>query len=175
MENNVIHQLSNYEVLQTLTNIELVKELNDRKLIYNTPTINNIYNDLINGNDVNLGIILSRGIKEENCKCTDCKRNLPNNHFRYYYSRINKHGYLHRTNRICDECTTKRKEEYNRAFKNCKKPRPKKGDICPNCKEQWFGSWHAHHQGDFFIDWWCMLCNTSEHDHRHESINRIIT
>ena len=96
--------------------------------------------DLNNNNEIK-GYSLHNGKPPGLHECSKCLKMLDNSHFKYYKHRVNKKGYLLRSNALCSECVKitnkERKTTLDKATKNNEiPPKPLPGDICPNCKRK---------------------------------------
>ena len=113
--------------------------------------------------------ILTSGKPKGVLQCSRCKENLSVDEYRYYLSRVDKDGYLMRSNAICNQCSkiiNKGRGDVLSKHKNIPK-KPIAGSRCPNCKRAWSGNWHRHHSGDTFIEWLCSNCNMALQDQRN--------
>ena len=111
--------------------------------------------------------------------CSHCDEKKDSSYFGYYQNRIDKNGYLQRSNAVCRTCGVKedkeRKDTLDRAEKEGKiPPKPNGGDICQKCNRKWGSiekpkSWHRDHDAikNEFRRWLCGDCNMALHDHRH--------
>jgi len=126
-----------------------------------------------------VGCILHKGKPPGLHECSRCRGNKDHTHFAYYAQRVDKNGYLMRSNALCNDCRTEtdkeRKDTLSKANKDGKiPPKPKPGDICPNCERPWGSveeprNWHRDHDAikNEFRAWLCGDCNMAKHDHRH--------
>ena len=147
---------------------EIIKELSNRDLLTNTKSNGAI----IAENLENVKMILTMGIPEDHLECRECLEFLPATQFSFYQGRVDKNGYLMRSNAICITCTKKINNGRSEVFKNSKKiPKPKKGDVCPKCGRSWIGNWHKHHIGDTVLGYICGHCNMSLSDQRNKLNN----
>jgi hypothetical protein len=125
------------------------------------------------------GIILHNGKPPGLHKCSRCWCRKDSSHFGYYSCRVDKNGYLMRSNALCFDCrkvtNKERKDTLDKAKKAGKiPPKPKPGDICSNCVRPWGTpenprNWHRDHDAirNEFRRWLCGDCNMALHDHRH--------
>jgi ribosomal protein L34E len=125
------------------------------------------------------GICLHKGPPPGLHECRECRTKKDCQHFGYYQNRIDKNGYLSRTNAVCNDCGVKldkeRKETLDKANKEGKiPPKPKGGDVCPKCERSWGSeeaprNWHRDHDAikNEFRGWLCGDCNMANHDHRY--------
>lgn len=126
------------------------------------------------------GLILHRGKPPgEEHECSRCRQKKSHDDYKYYKCRVDKYGYLMRSNALCNDCeyeTRKERESTLKAaiFENKIPPRPEPGDECPKCKRQWGTvenprNWHRDHDAikKEFRSWLCGDCNMANHDHRH--------
>jgi len=154
--------------LTNVSNKELINELHNRGLVTPTTSRNKIISDISNGEEFK--IILTYGIPDGEFECRECGLFKPAEEFRHYQSRVNKIGYLHRSNAVCTTCSPEIDKPRQELFKNVKLEKPKKGDSCPNCQRNWFGNWHRHHFNDVVI-YICGDCNMSFRDQRRKNID----
>lgn len=125
------------------------------------------------------GLILHKGKPPGLHKCSRCHAMKDSSHFGYYSCRVDKKGYLMRSNALCFDCRNETNKERKDTLDKAKKagkipPRPKPGDICPNCQRSWGTpenprNWHRDHDAiqNIFRRWLCGDCNMALHDHRH--------
>jgi len=153
--------------LENITNSELILELNKRGLLtsseYNSEFVENPTEDI--------KVIVSKGVIKESLVCRECKEEKTTDNFSFYQARVDKNGYLMRSNALCIDCKNILNKERQFAFKNSDltvKPEP--GTVCPKCSRPWSNNWHKHHEGDKFIDWWCGECNMRHADQRNKNI-----
>jgi hypothetical protein len=147
---------------------EIMKELSKRDLLTNTKS-NNI---IIKENLENVKLILTMGIPQNLLECRECLQFLPSTEFTFYQGRVDKNGYLMRSNALCISCSKKINNGRSEVFKKSKKiPKPKKGDICPKCERSWNGNWHKHHIDDTVLGYICGHCNMSLSDQRNKLNN----
>lgn len=125
------------------------------------------------------GFILHKGEPPGLHECSKCRDLKGSEHFKYYQSRVDKNGYLMRSNALCNSCDKTMKQERESTLKKAElnneigdKPQP--GSICPNCKRAWGAAeqprnWHRDHDAilNVFRGWLCGDCNMAKHDHRH--------
>ena len=159
----------------------LTKNLNKMvKLIINgcevTVDITNSTNIVLN--DIK-GIIIHKGPPPGLHKCSRCREHKDNTHFTYYQQRVDKKGYLMRSNALCTICKYETNLKRNTTLKKAKAegkipPKPQGGDLCPNCNRHWGTkeeprNWHRDHDAirNVFRMWLCGDCNMAKHDHRH--------
>jgi len=126
------------------------------------------------------GIIFHKGTPPgDNHECSICRVKKAGDQFTYYQRRVSRYGYLMRTNAHCHDCEKTSTEERMTTLKTAATagkipPKPKPGDICPNCNRAWGSSekprnWHRDHDAikNEFRRWLCGDCNMALHDHRH--------
>ena len=125
------------------------------------------------------GIILHNGKPPGLHKCSRCCGMKDSSHFGYYSCRVDKNGYLMRSNALCFDCRKETDKERKDTLDNAKKagkipPKPNPGDICSNCHRSWGTpenprNWHRDHDAikNEFRRWLCGDCNMALHDHRH--------
>jgi len=131
--------------------------------------------------DINeiVGLIPHRGYPPGMHECSSCRENKFSDQFSYYNNRVDKNGYLMRSNALCIDCRKKsdieRKNTLDIAKKNNEIPeKPLPGDKCSNCNRNWGSpekprNWHRDHDAikNKFRGWICGDCNMAKHDHRH--------
>lgn len=112
-------------------------------------------------------------------ECSKCRELKGSEHFKYYQSRVDKNGYLMRSNALCNPCDKNMKQERDDTLKKAELnhevgDKPKPGSICPNCSRAWGTAeqprnWHRDHDAihNVFRGWLCGDCNMAKHDHRH--------
>jgi hypothetical protein len=155
--------------LESASTIEIVRELERRGLITDYRSNGVILNNL--NENSNLKFILSWGIPTDKYECRECRETLDAENFNYYQSRVDQKGFLWRRNALCRKCDTKSNRERKDVLDIADVPdEPKKGDECPRCKRNWNGRWHRHHEGDQFIEWLCLHCNTHLSDQRNKLV-----
>jgi hypothetical protein len=153
--------------LNSFTTNEIIKELNERGVLTNAKSNDNILKTL-DLND-NLKIILTKGLPIKKLECRECRVSLDPEYFSYYLSRVDQNGYLMRSNALCNKCASISNSQRKKVLDIAEIPlKPKKGEECPNCNRSWFGNWHRHHEGDSFISWLCGHCNMSFSDQRNK-------
>ena len=125
------------------------------------------------------GYIAHRGIPPGLHECSRCRENKDTTCFNYYNQRVDKNGYLMRSNALCKDCGVEtdkeRKETLKKAGKEGKiPPKPAPGDVCKYCNRNWGSkeqprNWHRDHDAikNEFRGWLCGDCNMAKHDHRH--------
>lgn len=149
-----------------LSDMELIMEIYRRGLLTGSKTNFHIIKEL--NENSNISVILTKGKPEEKMECRECRKYLDSSHFSYYLSRVDQHGFLMRSNALCDECAKKSNKQRKNVLDNSQIPsKPKKGSQCPHCERSWYGNWHRHHEGDKFIEWLCGHCNMSFSDQRN--------
>jgi len=147
---------------------DIIKELSNRDLLTNTKSNNAI----IAENLENVKLILTMGIPQDSLECRECLKFLPSTQFSFYQGRVDKNGYLMRSNALCISCSKKINNGRNEVFKNSKKiPKPKKGDVCPKCERSWSGNWHKHHIDDTVLGYICGHYNMSLSEQRNKLNN----
>ena len=160
-------------MLKDISSQELIKELAERNLLTSAANNKKILFDISQNPEMEVGIILSRGIDPRPKECSRCRKTFPGAEFPYYAGRVSKDGYRQRTNAVCKRCTKKSKKELDNAVKKIKiPPKPEPGTDCDDCERPWTGNWHRHHQGDKFLGWICGQCNMSKSDHRNEHVKK---
>jgi hypothetical protein len=127
-----------------------------------------------------LEVVFHKGKPDGLHECSRCRELKTSSNYNYYSKRIDKNGYLMRSNALCVDCTIETNQErsstLNKAKKNNeigKKPEP--GDICTGCNRSWGTkeqprNWHRDHDAkkNEFRGWLCGDCNMAKHDHRHD-------
>ena len=125
-------------------------------------------------------MILHRGKPEGLHECSKCAEMKDNSNFTYYNQRVDKNGYLMRSNALCLNCSeimnSERKATLDKAKKNGEiEDKPLGGAKCPGCKRNWGTeqeprNWHRDHDAiqNKFRGWLCGDCNMAKHDHRHK-------
>lgn len=125
------------------------------------------------------GFIAHRGEPPGLHECSKCRELKGNEHFKYYQNRVDKNGYLMRSNALCNPCDKIMRQERDSTLKKAQinneigeKPSP--GSTCPNCSRAWGTpeqprNWHRDHDAiqNVFRGWLCGDCNMAKHDHRH--------
>ena len=150
-----------------LTDEQLLAELFSRGLLTRANHHEKIEKDLKDGSLFNFKLIVTRGEPTRGKeKCTRCHKLYPSSEFPLYQSRVNKHGYLMFSNKVCRKCAKDSAEELNRSVSALDLQKPATNSICSRCNRSWSGAWHRHHNGDNFVGWLCNLCNMSLHDHK---------
>jgi hypothetical protein len=163
--------MCNSNVLKKIETKELINELRERGFITESETTLKVLNEINKKDDLKFSIILTFGYPVKKSECRECFQILDSENFSYYLSRVDKDGYLMRSNALCRTCANKSNKERQKVFENSSlPPKPKKGDICPNCDRSWKGNWHRHHEGDKFIEWLCGHCNMSFSDQRNNVV-----
>lgn len=152
---------------------ELLLELFSRNIFTNSKSNKSIVENLCETNLPKL--IATMGIPEEPNQCRECGEILHSDQFQYYQSRVDKNGYLIRSNALCLRCSYISNKDRNKVLDNALVgEKPKKGDICPHCERAWEGNWHRHHKDDQFIGWLCGHCNMSFSDQRNKKLTNNI-
>lgn len=169
------NSISTDNCLDYVSTIDLIEELKKRGMLTNT-------NSKIDINQVK-GMIMHKGPNPHKQECRDCRQMRSSDYFSFYQQRVDKYGYLQRSNALCKDCKKKNEKQrkicLDKATKKGQIPeKPKPGDKCPQCKRSWGTNkkprnWHRHHIDDDFISWLCGDCNMSLHDQRHKNINKI--
>lgn len=155
---NILKSASNFELLEELSNRGLLTNSKFNQEIFTGGKFNNSYQ-----------VILTKGLPDFFLECRECKKHLDPKDFTYYQSRVDKKGFLMRSNALCRSCMVVSNKERKIVLENApKNKKPEKGDTCPHCQRKWYGNWHRHHQGDKFIDWLCGHCNMSFSDQRNK-------
>ena len=114
--------------------------------------------------------ILTSGEPPGEHQCRECGVMLDSEYFGYYQTRVDGNGHLMRSNALCKICSSDTGNVRHKVLKSEGAkipPKPKNGSVCPKCNRQWYGSWHRHHVGDKFVNWWCSNCNMSHQDQRN--------
>ena len=156
--------------INNITTEELILELNRRNLLTNSKGNELIVSNLSSEDDVQ--VILTYGLPKGCNECRECGEYLESQNFSYYMNRVDQHGYLMRSNALCNDCGKKSNNERKKVFESAIIPKkPKKGSECPHCNRKWSGNWHRHHKGDQFINWLCGHCNMSFSDQRNKNSN----
>jgi len=157
--------------LKECSTLEILEELEKRNMFTNAKSNSSILKEKIDFDKIK--IILSKGVKDEECECSRCRKTYPAKEFSYYQGRITKDGFLQRTNAVCRECMKITTDELKEHRKNKDIPnKPNKGDVCVSCEREWFGEWHLDHVEDVLNGWICSQCNMSKPDHRHKELNQ---
>lgn len=164
--NNIKNKFMCEKKLTKISTNELILELAKRGLFTSSKTNENILKNLYEESTTKL--IITKGLPKENLECRECRQTLESDEFTYYLCRVDKNGYLMRSNAMCHNCIEKSNKTRKKVLKNVSDPKPKKGDTCKNCNRLWFGNWHRHHVGDSFIGWLCGHCNMSFSDQRNK-------
>ena len=152
-----------------MTNNELILELFKRGLTTSSETNKIILSQIESGkfDSNNIRVILTKGEPTEKQQCRDCNELHDSTEYSYYQARVDKNGFLLRSNALCHSCAKKSNKARKDVLDNANIPdKPKSGTECPNCKRKWNGNWHRHHEGDEFIGWLCGHCNMSFSDQR---------
>lgn len=125
------------------------------------------------------GFIAHKGEPPGLHECSKCFDLKGSEHYKYYQNRVDKHGYLMRSNALCNACDKSMRQERDSTLHKAKlnneigeKPCP--GSVCPNCRRAWGTpeqprNWHRDHDAiqNIFRGWLCGDCNMAKHDHRH--------
>ena len=125
------------------------------------------------------GFIAHKGEPPGLHECSKCRELKGSEHFKYYQNRVDKNGYLMRSNALCNTCDKNMRQERDSTLKKAElnneigeKPCP--GSTCPNCSRAWGTveqprNWHRDHDAiqNIFRGWLCGDCNMAKHDHRH--------
>ena len=125
------------------------------------------------------GVIAHKGEPPGLHECSKCRELKGSEHFKYYQNRVDKNGYLMRSNALCNICDKSMRQERESTLKKAElnneigeKPCP--GSTCPNCSRAWGTAekprnWHRDHDAiqNIFRGWLCGDCNMAKHDHRH--------
>ncbi len=152
---------------------DLIFELYRRDMFTKSKTNEKIIKDLVDNTNVKL--ILTYGYPSGMKKCRECGELLTSENFKYYLGRVDKNGYLMRSNALCNSCSKISNKQRQDVFEKDKKKipdKPKNNDICPSCDREWDGNWHKHHIDNDFICWICGDCNMSFRDQRNKNQNR---
>jgi uncharacterized protein with PIN domain len=156
--------------LKKINSKDLIIELQSRGYLLNSESTYKVLEEIKN-NNTEFNIILTFGYPEKKLECRECFKNMDSTNFSFYLSRVDKNGFLMRSNALCNECSTESNKKRKKVFETSViPPKPKNGSICPNCDRSWSGNWHRHHEGDKFIEWLCGHCNMSFSDQRNISI-----
>jgi hypothetical protein len=161
---------------------ELLDEINNRssssdKGILDSESNNKIYKKLTENENLSIGICLTFGLPEtendDKYKCRACGEKKHSSKFSFYLARVDKEGFLMRSNALCNSCSDlqnkKRTKILNDANKSGLIPKkPKSGDTCQGCEREWHGNWHRHHNDETheFVSWLCGHCNMSLSEQR---------
>jgi hypothetical protein len=158
---------------------ELIKRLKSEGTdILNSESNSKVLSELDSDPNLNFNISLTFGLPDtlshDKYRCSRCDNKKETKCFRFYQSRVDKDGYLMRSNALCDTCSVesnkRRAATLSEAHRNGEiSDRPKEGDTCPHCSREWYGNWHRHHDdvNHKFIEWLCGDCNMSFHDQRN--------
>jgi hypothetical protein len=124
------------------------------------------------------GCIFHRGLPPGTHECSKCRHQKPTSEYNYYQQRVDKNGYLMRSNALCHQCNLLMNNERKNTLKRAKiegkiPPKPNPGDICTGCNRNWGTieqprNWHRDHDAikNEFRGWLCADCNMAKHDHR---------
>ena len=84
------------------------------------------------------GFIVHKGEPPGLHECSKCRELKGSDHFKYYQTRVDRNGYLMRSNALCNACDKIMKQERDSTLKKAglnneigDKPQP--GSTCPNC------------------------------------------
>ena len=118
-----------------------------------------------------LRVVLTNGEPGGTAQCSSCKEILPADQFSYYQARVDRKGYLSRSNALCHRCASKLDKVRQAVFDAQKEdipPKPRSGSRCPKCDRAWQGNWHRHHdyKTGLFVEWQCGQCNMAAQDRR---------
>ncbi len=168
--------------LSNISTIDLINELNRRKIDDSTGVLNSeankkVLKKLQENPEQPVGLILTFGYPKEKDpkthKCSRCYEIKDHNNYSYYLSRVDGNGYLMRSNALCDSCTKLSNKKRSKILNNANNEglipdKPKDGDICTSCSREWYGNWHRHHddKNEKFIAWICGHCNMSLSEQR---------
>lgn len=176
---------NNEDVLCLKEQIELLKKENEKlkAQVKDNETILKLVNETCKNQKMTMneikGMKLHKGMPLGLHECSICREEKDNSAFSYYTGRVDKYGFLLRSNAHCKSCskisTKERKDTLKKAEKEGKiPPKPKPGDICTNCNRKWGSheqprNWHQDHNQKTheFRRWLCGDCNMALHDHRH--------
>jgi hypothetical protein len=152
--------------------IEIIEWLIANDLLSKAPSTTKVLERFKNSkNQIEMiEFLLSSGKPKGEMECRSCKKYKSTNSFSFYLSRIDKEGYLMRSNALCNKCSNRNHKLRTEDLDNQNIPdRPPKGSLCPNCHRNWSGNWHRHHNKETgeFLDWICSNCNMALHDQRN--------
>lgn len=161
---------------------ELIDEINNRCSssdlgLLDSESNNKVLQKLTENENLPIGICLTFGTPrtetDNKYKCSRCGERKDSSNFRFYQSRVDKEGFLMRSNALCNSCSDlqnrKRTKILNEANKLGLIPeKPKCGDTCIGCGREWHGNWHRHHDDEThkFVQWLCAHCNMSLSEQR---------
>ena len=166
---------TNYEDELIKHNNQLIKEIHPNEL---NMILESYKNYKSKEKEIN-GVIFHKGKPPGLHECSKCLVMKTNENFKYYNQRVDKSGYLMRSNALCLDCdkvmSVERKTTLDKATKNNEiKDKPLPGDICEKCNRKWGSkeqprNWHRDHDAiqNKFRGWLCGDCNMAKHDHRH--------
>ena len=109
--------------------------------------------------------VLTFGEPTHEQECSDCRQTRPASEFGYYQARIDKHGYLARSNAQCAKCRARNEKRRQKILAEDEAnipPKPGPDDLCPNCnRKPPGGTWHRDHDYNThkFRRWVCNTCN----------------
>jgi hypothetical protein len=151
--------------LKNLTSKDLILELGRRGLF----TSSEYNSTFMSDPQESFKIVLTKGVENKTFLCRECHQEKDSSKFNFYQARVDREGYLMRSNALCSDCSLSLNEERQRAFDNSIiTEKPSSGSLCPKCSRPWSNNWHKHHEGDKFIDWWCGECNMRHADQRNK-------
>ena len=153
--------------LNKLDVVDLIQELENRGYLLKSESTSKVLEKVKEG-EVNFSAILTFGFPDKQLECRECLKTMDSNKFSFYLSRVDKNGFLMRSNALCTDCATESNKKRKKVFETASiPPKPKEGSVCNNCNRSWSGNWHRHHEGDNFIEWLCGHCNMSFSDQRN--------
>jgi hypothetical protein len=161
---------------------ELLDEINNRCSssglgLLNSESNGKVYEKLVETENLSIGICLTFGLPKteinDKDKCRSCRKKKDSSNFRFYQSRVDKNGFLMRTNAICNSCSRPQNKKRTKILNDANKSglipkKPKSGDTCQGCEREWHGNWHRHHNDETheFVSWLCGHCNMSLSEQR---------
>ena len=155
--------------LQSYTDIQLIRELQQRGAFTSSPVNRKVIESCRN-NNIKLIATFGAGSPKGLQQCRECMQWKSDNNFSYYMARVKNTGFLSRSNALCSQCAKTSNKQRKEVLDNASiPPKPCDGDTFVNCNRQWSGNWHRHHVGDHFVSWLCGHCNMSFSDQRNKN------
>jgi len=166
-ESDISAHMKNSEIAK------LFRKIKSFGLFTNSRTHEKVYKKLVSNPDGDDGarFIATTGIPEGEWECSECRRQLPADRFRYFQTRVKGDGSLMRANALCDDCSAKLNRERAKLLSDAEDdipPTPVSGAKCPRCGRSWPGKWHLDHDYNTgkFRRWLCGNCNMTQSDRR---------
>ena len=122
------------------------------------------------GKSDTIKVIVTNGVPAGTSECSQCRKQLDDEEFSYYQARVNKRGYLSRSNALCRACSGRLNAERKEILDQADiPPKPAKGGVCPKCNRKWWDSWHRDHsyETEKFRGWIYGNCNMRASDRRN--------